>query len=106
MKTGYVDGRAKVMPRAKLIRFGMAENFVQIRLPHREIRITGQRQMHPFGRFDERRISMPGGVQCHVARAGGVGSRGQFRGIQTALPCHSFAMRSRKARDVSRDPQP
>ena len=41
MKTGDVDRRAKVMPGAKLVRCGMAEDFVQIGLPCREIRITG-----------------------------------------------------------------
>ena len=40
METGDIDGGAKIMPRAKLVRCGMAENFIQMGLHYREIRIT------------------------------------------------------------------
>ena len=49
VKSGNVDRRAKVMPCTKLIRGGMADDFVEVGLPHREVWIPSQRQAHPFG---------------------------------------------------------
>jgi hypothetical protein len=62
--------------------------------------------MHPFDRFDERRISTSGGRERCGTCASRIRSRGQFRQTQPAPLCNGLQMGSRKTRDVAGDPEP
>ena len=67
VKAGDVDRAAEIVPGAERVRRRMGDDLVEKRLPGREIRITGQRQVHPVRRVDKRRVLQTRGVEPAVA---------------------------------------
>src|SRR5262245_9643145 len=47
MKTGNVDGAAKIVPRPEVVRGGVGDDLIEIGLPGGKVRVAGEWQVHP-----------------------------------------------------------